>query len=72
MIVDFNQPVLLLTKVFFLFAFFIYIIFATVVVRQVYLMTNTLEVGFESQLRIISWLHLLLAIGVFLFALVAL
>lgn len=59
-------------KAFFLFAFLIYVVFAAVAVRQVYLMTSTLEVGFETQLRIISWAHLALAVGVLLFAIVLL
>lgn len=73
MIIDSNTPVLVaLIKLFFLFAFFIYIVFAAVVARQVYLMTATLEVGFETQLRLLAWGHLFFAIGVFIFALVAL
>lgn len=50
----------------------LYIIFAVVVVRQVQLMTDTLEVGFEWQLRIISFVHLLFAIGVLIFAVLVL
>lgn len=59
-------------KTFFLFAFGIYIGFAGVALRQVYLMTSTIEVGFETQIRIVAWLHLILAVAVFLFALGAL
>lgn len=59
-------------KVFILIAFFLYIIFSFVVVRQVQLMTGTLEVGFETQLKIISYLHLAFAILVFLAALIVL
>ena len=59
-------------KGFILVAFFLYIIFSFVVVRQVQLMTETLEVGFEAQLKIISYLHLAFAILVFLAALIVL
>ncbi|KKU22183.1 MAG: hypothetical protein UX34_C0032G0002 [Candidatus Woesebacteria bacterium GW2011_GWF1_46_13] len=55
-----------------LVAFFLYIIFSLVVVRQVQLMTETLEVGFEAQLKTISYLHLAFAILVFLAALIVL
>lgn len=73
MIIDANTPVLLLlTKLFFLIAFFVYVFFAGVVVRQVYLMTGTLEVGFETQIRLIAWIHFFVAVGVLLFALVVL
>lgn len=58
-----------IVKLLFLFAIAVYIIFSTVVVRQVHLMTNTVKVGFEFPLRLISWLHLFVAIGVFLIAL---
>jgi hypothetical protein len=46
----------------------LYIFFAIVVVRQVQLMTDTLEVGFEWQLRLISFIHLLFAVAVLVFA----
>lgn len=39
-----------------------YLIFAFVVVRQVRHMTQTLEVGFENAIIVMSWLHLLFAI----------
>ena len=45
-------------KIFIIIIMVIYLIFAFVVVRQVQLMTDTLEVGFESQLRFISFIHL--------------
>ena len=59
-------------KGFILVAFFLYIIFSFVVVRQIQLMTETLEVGFETQLKILSYLHLAFAILVFLAALIVL
>lgn len=57
------------TKILFLFAIAIYLVFATVIVRQVYLMTNTVKIGFEFPVRMIAWLHLAAAIFVFLIAL---
>lgn len=61
-----------IAKGFILVAFFLYIIFSFVIVRQVQLMTLTLEVGFETQLKILSYLHLAFAILVFLAALIVL
>lgn len=58
-----------IVKLLFLFALVIYLIFASVVVRQVYLMTETVKVGFEFPVRIIAWLFLFSAILVFLIAL---
>ena len=59
-------------KLLFLFALLIYIIFCLVIVRQVNLMTETLDVGFESPLKLAAVAHLILAIGVFILALIIL
>lgn len=58
-----------LVKIFFLIAIGIYIVFAAVVVRQVYIMTKTIESGFEFPIKTIGWVLLFLAITVFLYAL---
>ena len=52
--------------------FLLYIAFAVVVVRQVKLMTATLELGHERVIKILSLVHLVFAIIVFLLALVIL
>ncbi|OGM03415.1 hypothetical protein A3E15_02620 [Candidatus Woesebacteria bacterium RIFCSPHIGHO2_12_FULL_42_9] len=59
-------------KIFVVFALGLYIAFALVVVRQVQLMTDTLEVGFEGPLRFLAIMHLLFAIAVLIFALIIL
>ncbi len=59
-------------KILFLIAIVVYIIFALVVVRQVGLMTDTLEVGFEMPVRIVAWGHLLFAIGILILAILIL
>ena len=48
----------LIGKLFALLAFVVYVIFAGVVLRQVYLMTKTVSVGFEFRLRTLAWAHL--------------
>lgn len=53
-------------------AFFFYIIFAFVMVRQVNTMTATLEVGLENTLRLVAVLHLLFSIGAFVAAFIIL
>jgi len=59
-------------KIFIIIFLSIYIIFALVVVRQVQLMTKTLEVGFENQLKFLSIMHLMAAAGVLIFAILIL
>ena len=50
----------------------IYLIFALVVVRQVRLMTDTLQLGFEGIVIFLSYLHLIFAVFVFLMTMVIL
>ena len=54
------------------FALLLYTIFAAVVVRQVQLMTDTLEVGLETPIKLLAMAHLLLSVGVFILALIIL
>ncbi len=46
-----------------------YLIFALVVIKQVSLMTKTLQLGWEGLVRTLSYVHLAFAILVFLAAL---
>jgi hypothetical protein len=62
----------LIAKFFVLFGLAIYIIFSLVVVRQVQLMVDTVEVGFEGPVKLLSYIHLVFAVLVFLFALIIL
>lgn len=59
-------------KILFLMGFFIYLAFAIIVVRQVKLMNQTLNGILDLPLRMIAWIHLLVAIGAFLLALIVL
>ncbi len=61
-----------IAKILLLFALLLYLIFASVVVRQVQLMTDTLEVGFESLVKLLSYVHLAFAVVVFVLALLIL
>ena len=62
----------LVAKIMLSIALFLYVIFAGVVVRQVQLMTDTVEVGFEGPIKLIANVHLVLSIGVFVLALILL
>ena len=50
----------------------LYLVFALVVVRQMKLMTDTLKLGFETPIKILSYIHLGFAVFVFLTALIIL
>ena len=51
---------------------FLYLIFALLVVRQINLLNSVLGTAFSPLFRRIAFLHILLAAGIFLFALVVL
>lgn len=59
---------LLIGKIFALLALGIYIVFALVIIRQVKLMTATIQTGFEGFIKFIAWVHLLFAVLVFVTA----
>lgn len=61
-----------LAKIGLLFFLFVYIIFAVLVTKQVKLMTETLELGFETPIRLVAFLHLMASIVVFVVALLIL
>ncbi|MBU0572665.1 hypothetical protein KKH23_02980 [Patescibacteria group bacterium] len=62
----------LIAKVLVLFALVIYGIFAFVVLRQIQLMTDTLEVGFEGPIRMLGISHLVFSLVIFVLALIIL
>ena len=49
-----------------------YLVFSLVVVRQVKMMTDTLQLGFESITKTLAYIHLLFAVFVFLAAIIIL
>lgn len=58
---------------FFVLAFLVlYVLFALVIVRQVRLMSSTLDVGFEGPIKFLSLVHLAFAIAVAVYALTTL
>lgn len=63
---QFGESFLLLLKLAVLIFLAIYIIFASVVVRQVRVMTETLEVGFEKAIKTVAFIHFVFAVGLFL------
>ena len=53
-------------------ALFVYLVFAVIVVRQVYMMTQVIKEKFNWIIKIVSWTHLLFAILVILLSLAVL
>jgi hypothetical protein len=64
--------ILLIGKIFALIGLAIYIVFALVVLKQVYLMVGTIEVGFGFLIKLVAWAHLIFAVFVFLTAMIIL
>ena len=62
----------LIVKIFFVIGILVYDVFALVLVKQIRIMTETLEVGFETPLRLLGYLHLAFALAVLVFALTVL
>lgn len=62
----------LVAKIFVLLALAIYIVFAVVIIRQIYLMVDTTDIGFSLPIKTVGWTHLLFAVGIFVFALITL
>lgn len=66
-----SDTLLLIIKTGLLLFLGLYILFAIIVIRQVKLMTDTLEIGLEGFIKFLSFVHLLIALVVFVLALFA-
>ena len=66
------QSLWLVIKMGYLIAFLLYVLFAVVVMAQVKQMTKTIDAGMNGKLLTASKFHLLLAVGLFMLALVVL
>ena len=65
---ELSSPIWFMAKLGLLLFLLIYILFAGVVIKQVKVMIATLEVGFERQIELFSYLHFLVSISVFILA----
>jgi len=59
-------------KILVIIALVIYAAFAGIVLKQIKMMTDTIEVGFETPIVFIGLAHFLFAVGVLVFALIIL
>jgi len=62
----------ILVKYCFVLAFFLYFLFALLVLRQTFLMAQTFKTTAEPVLKIFAFIHLLFALGLVVLALVVL
>lgn len=53
----------LIVKIFFLVGLLVYLVFAFVVLRQINIMNETLDVGFEVPVRILGYVHFFFVIA---------
>lgn len=72
LLTEISGPVWVTIKILIILGLGLYSLFAGIIVRQVSLMTATLEVGFETPIRLAAIFHLLFALGTLLFALLIL
>lgn len=61
-----------LVKIFVIIGLSVYSIFALVVVRQIQIMSDTVKLNFELAIKILGIIHLLFALSLLLFAIIAL
>lgn len=62
----------LTVKIFILLFLGIYLVFALVVIRQIVLMSETLDMGLNLPIKFIGWAHFLFAVGIFVIAILIL
>jgi len=65
-------PLLLIIKIGVILFLLLYIVFAGVVTRQVRVMTETINVGFEKPIQLFAFFHFIFAVVVFVLALILL
>ena len=67
-----NFDIWFIAKIMVMFLLLLYLVFSYVIVKQTKIMTETLELGFEKVIKMISLIHFVLAIGTFFLALIIL
>ena len=69
---EWSSTAWLIVKLAFLVGILLYIVFAYIVTKQVKLMNDTIEVGFENAIKIVSYIHLAISIFIFILAMIIL
>jgi hypothetical protein len=71
-LISIGSSLALLAKTGIIIFLIVYIIFSFAVSKQVKIMTDTLEVGFESQIKVIALIHIALSVAVLIIAIIVL
>lgn len=66
--VDLESSLLFLVKIGIIIFLVLYIFFAAIVIKQVRVMTETLQVGFEMPIKLLAFVHFTVSIFVLFFA----
>lgn len=72
LLTDIEFSALILIKIAVLAFLFFYLLFAGIVVKQVRVMTETLQVGFEAPIKVIALIHFVFALVTLFLAIIAL
>jgi hypothetical protein len=67
-----RQVILSLVKLGFLVFLFLYVIFSAIVIKQARVMSETLQVGFEKQIKLLVLVHFATAVIIFILAILIL
>lgn len=67
-----KMDIWVMAKVFVLFVLGLYLVFASLIIREVDLMNRTLKGVGNLPIKIVAWIHLIFAIFIFLVALITL
>jgi len=71
-LVAIGSSVALIAKIGIIIFLIVYTIFSFAVSKQVKIMTDTLEVGFESQIKVMVLIHIVLSVAVLVVAIIVL
>jgi hypothetical protein len=63
-----GSALLLVFKVAIIIFLLVYVVFAGIIIKQARMMTDTLEVGFETQVKLVVFLHFLFSLLVLFLA----
>ncbi|MHA2055297.1 MAG: DUF5657 family protein [Candidatus Hodarchaeales archaeon] len=69
---EWSDTTWLIIKLAFLIGILLYVIFAYIVTKQVKLMNETIEVGLENTIKIISYVHLAVSIFILILSMIIL
>jgi hypothetical protein len=63
-----QTTLLIVAKIGIILFLIIYVVFSVIIIKQVRMMTETLNLGFEAQIKSVVFLHFVFSLGVLLLA----